>query len=76
MKRRLTTETATIKILVSYQIVCQTKSIIHQANIDCDITCKQKRYLASCETKFKERFGNHKKSLSHINHKNGTKLSK
>ena len=40
---------------------CQTKCIVYQANIDCDIAgYKQKCYLGSCETTFKDRFGNHK----------------
>ena len=40
---------------------CQTKCIIYQANIDRDIAGhKQKCYLGSCETTFKDRFGNHK----------------
>ena len=51
---------------------CQTKCIIYQANIDCDIAgYKQKCYFGSCETTFKDCFGNHKKSLN-----NDTELSK
>ena len=38
---------------------CQTKCIIYQANIDSDVAgYKQKCYLGSCETTFKDRFGN------------------
>ena len=56
---------------------CQTKCIIYEANIDCDIGgYKQKCYLGSCETTFKDRFGNHKKSFNHLKHKNDTELSK
>ena len=56
---------------------CQTKCIIYQANIDCDIAgYKQKCYLGSCETTFEDRFGNHKKSFNHVKHKNNTELSK
>ena len=52
---------------------CQTKCIIYQANIDCDIAgYKQKYYLGSCETTFKDHFRNHKESLNHIKHKNDT----
>ena len=41
---------------------CQTNCIIYQANTDCDIAgYKQKCYLGSCKTTFKDRFGNHKK---------------
>ena len=68
MKRGLTTATAVIKILVLYEM---------QANIDCDIAgYKQKCYLGSYETTFKDRFGNHKKSFNHVKHKNETELSK
>ena len=50
----------------------QTKCIIYQANIDCDIAgYKQKCYLGSCETTFKDRFENHK-SFNHVKHKNDT----
>ena len=51
--------------------------MVYQANIDCDIAGhKQKYYLGSCETTFKDRFGNHKKSFNHSKHENDTKLSK
>ena len=33
-------------------------------------------YLDLCETTFKDRFGNRKKSFNHVKHKNDTKLSK
>ena len=33
-------------------------------------------YLGSCETTFKDRFGNHEKSFSHLKHKNDTELWK
>ena len=56
---------------------CHAKCIIYQANIDCDIAgYKQKCHLGSCETTFKDRFGNHKKSFNHLKHKNDTDLSK
>ena len=56
---------------------CQTKCIVYPANIDCDIAgYKQKCYLGSCETTFKDRFGNHKKLVNHIKHKKDTGLSK
>ena len=58
MKRGLTTATDTCPLEKS----CQTKCIVHPANIDCDIAgYKQKCYLGSYETTFKDRFGNHKK---------------
>ena len=47
---------------------CQTKYIIYQANIDCDIAgYKQKCYLGSCETTFKDRFGNIKSRSTSLN---------
>ena len=56
---------------------CQTKCIVYQANTDCDIAgYKQKCYLGSCKTTFKDHFGNHKKSFDHVKHKNDTDLSK
>ena len=49
----------------------------NQANIDRDIAgYKQKCYLGSRETTFKDRFGNHKKFFNHVKHKNDTELSK
>ena len=54
---------------------CQTKCIIYQANTGWDITgYKQKYYLGSCETTFKDRFGNHKKFFNNRKHKNDTDL--
>ena len=56
---------------------CQTKCLIYQANIYCGIAgYKQKCYLGSCETTFKERFRNYKKSFNHLKHKNSLELSK
>ena len=56
---------------------CQSKCIIYQANNDCDIAgYKQKYYLGSYETTFKDWFGNHKRSFNHVKHKNDTELSK
>ena len=56
---------------------CQRKWIIYQANIDCDtLDINKKCYLGSCETTFKDGFGNHKTSLNHIKRKNDTELSK
>ena len=52
---------------------CQTKCIIYQANIDCDCGICD---IGSCETTFKDRFGNHKKLFNHVKHKNDTELSK
>ena len=56
---------------------CQTKCIIYEVNIDCDITgYKQKCYLGSSETIFKDRLGNHYELFNHVKHKNDTELSK
>ena len=56
---------------------CQRKYISYQANIDYDITgYKQKCYIGSCETTFKDRFGNHKKSFNHVEQKSDTELPK
>ena len=45
MKQGFITANATKKILVLPNS-CQTKSILYQANIDCDIAgCKQKCYV-------------------------------
>ena len=76
MKRGLIIATVVIKILVIYQIVVKG-NICYQANIDYDITgYKQKCYIGSCETTFTDRFGNHKNSFNHVEHKNDTELSK
>ena len=56
---------------------CQTNCIIYQANSDSDIAgYKEKCYLGSCKTAFKDRLGNHKKSFKYVKHKNDTELSK
>ena len=76
MKRGLIIATVVIKILVIYQIVVKG-NICYQASIDYDIIgYKQKCYIGSCETTFTDRFGNHKKSFNHVEHKNDTELSK
>ena len=46
----------------------QTKCTIYQTNI---YYC-----LGSCETTFKDRFGNYKESFNHLKHKTDTELSK
>ena len=55
----------------------QMKWIIYQANIDYGIAeQKQKCYLGSCKTTFKDRVGDQKKSFNNVTHKNDTELSK
>ena len=54
-----------------------TSSILYQATIKCsDSKYKQNRYKGICETTFKKRYANHKKSFNLINSKNDTTLSK
>ena len=55
--------------------LCLT-SILYQATIKCSNSkYKQKRYKGICETTFKKRYANHKKSFNLINSKNDTNLS-
>ena len=56
--------------------LCLTSNILYQATITCsDSKYKQKRYTGICETTFKRRYANHKKSFNLVNSKNGTTLS-
>ena len=56
--------------------LCLTSSILYQTTIKCSNSkYKQKRYKGICETAFKERYANHKKSFKLINSKNDTALS-
>ena len=56
--------------------LCLTSSILYQATITCiDSKYKQKRYKGICETIFKKRYANHKKSFNLIKSKNATTLS-
>ena len=56
--------------------LCLTSSILYQATIKCsDSKYKQKRYKAICETTFKKRCANYKKSFNLIKSKNDTTLS-
>ena len=55
---------------------CLTSSILYQATIKySESKYKQKRYKGICETTFKKRYANHKKSFNLINSKNDTTLS-
>ena len=75
MKRRLITTTAAKKSL-SHTNSFQTKSIIYKANINCDFAgYKEKCYLSSCETIFKDCFGIIKSRSTTLNIiKNDTEL--
>ena len=56
--------------------LCLTSSILYQATITCsDSKYKQKRYKGICETTFKKRYANHKKSFNLIKSKNDITLS-
>ena len=56
--------------------LCLTLSILYQATIKCsDSKYKQKRCKGICETAFKKRYANHKKSFNLIKSKNDTTLS-
>ena len=53
-----------------------TSSILYQATIKCsDSKYKQKRYKWICETTFKKRYANHKRSSNFNNSKNDATLS-
>ena len=55
---------------------CLKESFVHYATISCnDKNYKPKPYKGSCETTFKKRFSNHKKSFNVPLYKHDTKLS-
>ena len=55
---------------------CLTENVLYYARISCDDeTCKPKLYKGICETTFKKRYANHKKSFNAEKNKNDTKLS-
>ena len=52
------------------------ESLVYYATISCnDKNCKPKLFKGSCETSFKKRYSNHKKSLNVPFYKHDTKLS-
>ena len=56
--------------------LCLASSILYQATIKCsDNKYKPKRHKGVCETTFKKRYVNHKKSFNFIRSKNDTSLS-
>ena len=56
---------------------CLAENIIYQANITCNLpNHNEKVYIGLCETSFKKRFANHKKSFSHRKYSNETELAK
>ena len=54
---------------------CLTKSLLYYATITCDKENYTKPYKGICETTFKKRYVNHKKSFNVPTYKNDTKLS-
>ena len=55
---------------------CLTENVIYEATIttpEPDNTVK--KYIGLCETSFKKRYANHKKSFNHERYKNSTTLS-
>ena len=55
---------------------CLTENVLYYARISCDNeTYKSKLYKGICETTFKKRYANHKKSFNAEKNKNDTKLS-
>ena len=56
---------------------CQAENIIYQASLNSNkLNYDGKYYKGSCETTFKKRFANHKKSFNNDQHKNERELSK
>ena len=55
---------------------CLTEDILYYARINCDDeTYRPKLYKGICETTFKKRYANHKKSFNVEQNKNDTELS-
>ena len=54
---------------------CLTKSLLYYATITCDKENYIKLYKGICQTTFKKRYANHKKSFNGPTYKNDTKLS-
>ena len=55
---------------------CHTENVLYYARISCDDeTYEPKLYKGICETTFKNRYANHKKSFNAEKSKNDTKLS-
>ena len=76
MKRGLTTATAVIKILVLYQIVVKRNAQFIKPTLTVTSLDIKKNATLAHAKQFKDRFGNHQKSLNHVTHKNDTELSK
>ena len=55
---------------------CLTLKIVFQADVRNDTNDERKFYLGVCETRFKERFRNHKEKFTHKKCRNSTELSK
>ena len=55
---------------------CLTSQIVYPADVSNNKDNKTKSYYGQTETSFKKRYGNHKRSFIHEQHKNDTELSK
>ena len=55
---------------------CLTPQIVYPADVSNNKDNKTKSYYGQTETSFKKRYGNHKRSFIHEQHKNDTELSK
>ena len=55
---------------------CLTKSIVYKASVTEENSNDTKVYIGSTSTTFKERFGNHKKSIANPLYASNTELSK
>ena len=54
---------------------CLAKNVIYKATITTTNPDTEKEYIGLCETTFKKRYANHKKSFNHEKYKNSTTLS-
>ena len=54
---------------------CLTESIVYKATVSTDEGNDKKVYIGSCESTFKTRYSNHKKSFNNEKYKHETKLS-
>ena len=55
---------------------CLTPQIVYRADVSNNKDNETKFYYGLTETSFKKRYGNHKRSFIHQQHKNDTELSK
>ena len=54
---------------------CHSTNIVYEANISCkQLRQEEKFYIGICETSFKLRFVNHKKSFTYVKYRNEPEL--